>query len=173
MFDEKIVKKAIKGNDKAFIILMNQCKEQIYRTAFAYVKEETALDIIQEVVCKAYKSIENLREPKFYNTWIMRIAINISTDFYNKKNKIVCMEQDELISKMDIKHDTNHDERLFLMESLDKLQDKYKKIIILKYFDDLTFKDIAEILNMSENTVKTNLYKGLSILRNDMKKEII
>lgn len=173
MFDEKIVKKAIKGNDKAFIILMNQCKEQIYRTAFAYVKEETALDIIQEVVCKAYKSIENLREPKFFNTLIMRIAINISTDFYNKKNKIVCMEQDELISKMDIKHDTNHDERLFLMESLDKLQDKYKKIIILKYFDDLTFKDIAEILNMSENTVKTNLYKGLSILRNDMKKEII
>lgn len=174
MFDEKIVKKAIKGNDKAFIILMNQCKEQIYRTAFAYVKEEeTALDIVQEVVCKAYKSIENLREPKFFNTWIMRIAINISTGFYNKKNKIVCMEQDELISKMDIKHDTNHDERLFLMESLDKLQDKYKKIIILKYFDDLTFKDIAEILNMSENTVKTNLYKGLSILRNDMKKEII
>ena len=143
MFDEKIVKKAIKGNDKAFIILMNQCKEQIYRTAFAYVKEEeTALDIVQEVVCKEYKSIENLREPKFFNTWIMRIAINISTDFYNKKNKIVCMEQDELISKMDIKH-------------------------------DLTFKDIAEILNMSENTVKTNLYKGLSILRNDMKKEII
>ena len=92
MFDEKIVKKAIKGNDKAFIILMNQCKEQIYRTAFAYVKEEeTALDIVQEVVCKAYKSIENLREPKFFNTWIMRIAINISTGFYNKKNKIVCM----------------------------------------------------------------------------------
>ena len=174
MFDEKIVKKAIKGSDKAFIILMNQCKEQIYRTAFAYVKEEEmALDIVQEVVCKAYKSVENLREPKFFNTWIMRIAINISTDFYNKKNKIVCMEQDELISKMDIKHDTNHYERLFLMESLDKLQDKYKKIIILKYFDDLTFKDIAEILNMSENTVKTNLYKGLSILRNDMKKEII
>lgn len=82
MFDEKIVKKAIKGNDKAFIILMNQCKEQIYRTAFAYVKEEeTALDIVQEVVCKEYKSIENLREPKFFNTWIMRIAINISTDF--------------------------------------------------------------------------------------------
>lgn len=174
MFDEKIVKKAIKGNDKAFIILMNQCKEQIYRTAFAYVnEEEMALDIVQEVVYKAYKSIENLREPKFFNTWIMRIAINISTDFYNNKNKVVCMEQDELISKMDVKHDTNNDEILFLMESLDKLEDKYKKIIILKYFDDLTFKDIAEILNMSENTVKTNLYKGLSILRNDMKKEII
>lgn len=173
MFDEKIVKKAIKGNDKAFIILMNQCKEQIYRTAFAYVKEEEmALDIVQEVVCRAYKSIESLKEPKFFNTWIMRIAINISTDFYNKKSKVVCMEQDELISKMEVKHDDN-DERLFLMESLDNLEEKYKKIIILKYFDDLTFKDIAEILSMPESTVKTNLYKGLSILRNDMKKEII
>lgn len=173
MFDEKIVKKAIKGNDKAFIILMNQCKEQIYRTAFAYVKEEEmALDIVQEAVCRAYKSIENLKEPKFFNTWIMRIAINISTDFYNKKSKVVCMEQDELISKMEVKHDDN-DERLFLMESLDNLEEKYKKIIILKYFDDLTFKDIAEILSMPESTVKTNLYKGLSILRNDMKKEII
>ena len=74
---------------------------------------------------------------------------------------------------MDVKHDINYDERLFLMDSLDKLEDKYKKIIILKYFDDLTFKDISEILNMSENTVKTNLYKGLSILRNDMKKELV
>lgn len=173
MFDEKIVKKAIKGNDKAFIILMNQCKEQIYRAAFAYVKEEeAALDIVQEVVCKAYKSIENLREPKFFNTWIMRIAINVATDFYNKKSKVVCMEKEELLSKIDAKYDDN-DERLFLMESLDKLDEKYKKIIVLKYFDDLTFKDIAEILEMPENTVKTNLYKGLSILRNDMKKELI
>ena len=83
------------------------------------------------------------------------------------------MDQEELIRKMDVKHDINYDERLFLMDSLDKLEDKYKKIIILKYFDDLTFKDISEILNMSENTVKTNLYKGLSILRNDMKKELV
>ena len=82
-------------------------------------------------------------------------------------------EQEELIRKMDVEHDINYDERLFLMDSLDKLEDKYKKIIILKYFDDLTFKDISEILNMSENTVKTNLYKGLSILRNDMKKELV
>ena len=59
MFDEKIVKKAIKGSDKAFIILMNQCKEQIYRTAFAYVKEEeTALDIVQDVVCKAINQLK-------------------------------------------------------------------------------------------------------------------
>lgn len=173
MFDEKVVKKAIKGNDKAFLILMNQCKEQVYRTAFAYVKDEQlALDVVQEVVCKAYKSIEKLKEPRFFNTWIMRIAINVATDFYNKKSKLVCMEQEELLSKMNVKND-NNDERLFLLESLDKIEDKYKRIIVLKYFDDLTFKEISEVLSIPEGTVKTNLYKGLSILRSDMKKEII
>lgn len=173
MVDEKVVKKAIKGNDKAFIILMNQSKEQIYRTAFAYVKDkEIALDIVQEVVCKSYKSIEKLKEPKFFNTWIMRIAINVSVDFYKSKSKVVYMEKEEVLSKIDSKYCDN-DERLFLMESLDKLDEKYKKIIILKYFDDLTFKDIAAILDMPENTVKTNLYKGLSILRNDMKEGVI
>ena len=173
MLDVKIVKKAIKGNDKAFLILMNQYKEQIYRTAFAYVKdEEIALDIVQEVSYKAYKSIENLKEPKYFNTWIMRIAINISTDFYNKKSKVVCMEQEELISKIDATYE-DKDERIYLMESLDKLDNKYKKIIVLKYFDDLTFREIAEILDIPENTVKTHLYKGLSILRNDMNMEVI
>lgn len=173
MVDEKVVRKAIKGNDKAFIILMNQSKEQIYRTAFAYVKDkEIALDIVQEVVCKSYKSIEKLKEPKFFNTWIMRIAINVSVDFYKSKSKVVYMEKEEVLSKIDSKYCDN-DERLFLMESLDKLDEKYKKIIILKYFDDLTFKDIAAILDMPENTVKTNLYKGLSILRNDMKEGVI
>ena len=134
--------------------------------------EEMALDIVQEVSYKVYKSIESLREPKYFNTWIMKIAINISTDFYNKKSKVVCMEQEELISKIDTTYE-DKDERIYLMECLDKLDDKYKKIIVLKYFDDLTFREIAEILDIPENTVKTHLYKGLSILRNNMNMEVI
>lgn len=169
MLDEKIIRKAVRGNDKAFLMLMDQCKEQIYRTAFAYVKEEEmALDIVQEVVYKAYKSIKNLKEPKYFNTWVMRIAINISTDFYNKKSKIIYMEQEDVLEKMEVHHD-DKDERIFLMESLDKLPDKYKKVIVLKYFDDLTFKEIGEILDIPESTVKTNLYKGISILKKDLK----
>ena len=153
MLDEKIIRKAIKGNDKAFLKVINDIKEQIYRTAFAYVKEEDmALEIVQEVVYRAYKSIKGLKEPKYFNTWIIRIAINVSTDFYNKKSKIVYMENEKV---------------------LDKLQEKYKKVVILKYFDDLTFKQIAEVLEIPESTVKTNLYKAISILRDQMKVEVI
>lgn len=79
MLDELMVKKAIKGDENAFMELINQCKEQIYRTAYAYVKDEDlALDIVQETVCNAFISISKLREPKYFNTWIIRIAMNIS-----------------------------------------------------------------------------------------------
>lgn len=124
------MKRAIKGNDKAFLLLMSQCKEQIYRTAFVYVKqEELALDIVQEVVCKAYKNIEKLKEPKFFNTWIMRITINVSTEFYNTQKKVVYMEQSELLNKADKSYEENNDS-MFVLEALEKLDDKYKKIII-------------------------------------------
>ncbi len=173
MLEEKTIRKAIKGNDKAFLKLINDSKEQIYRTAFAYVKEEDmALEIVQEVVYRAYKSIKKLKEPKYFNTWIIRIAINVSTDFYNKKIKIVYMEHEKVLEKVEPVHN-EEDDRLYLMESLDKLQEKYKKVVILKYFDDLTFKEIAEVLEIPESTVKTNLYKAISILRDHMKVEVI
>ncbi|MGV2644722.1 RNA polymerase subunit sigma-70, partial [Clostridium perfringens] len=67
MVDELIVMKAIKGDDDAFMVLINEHKEILYRTAYAYVKEEeAALDIVQETVYKAYISINKLREPKYF-----------------------------------------------------------------------------------------------------------
>ena len=173
MFCEKNVREAINGDDDAFMNLMNECKEQLYRTAYAYVKdEEMSLDIVQETVCKAYTSIHKLREPKFFNTWIIRIVINIAIDFYKTKSKVVYIEQEELLSKMGSTKN-QQDERLYLLEVIDKMEEKYKKVIILKYFDDLTIQDISKVLDMPIGTVKTHLNKGLSFLREYMKEEVI
>ncbi|GAB6168045.1 sigma-70 family RNA polymerase sigma factor [Clostridium carnis] len=173
MLDEIMVKKAIKGDDKAFMDIINQCKEQIYRTAYAYVKdEEMALDIVQEAVCKAYISINTLKEPRYFNTWIIRITMNISINMYKKKQKIICIEQEELLSKIGGNTEDN-DERLYLLEAIETLENKYKDVIILKYFDDLTLKEISKVLEIPIGTVKTYLNKGLIALRIYMKKEII
>lgn len=173
MLDELMVKKAIKGDNNAFMSLINQCKEQIYRVAYAYVKDEDmALDIVQETVCKAYMSINKLKEPKYFNTWLIKIAMNISIADYNKKQKIVCMEQEQLLSKIG-GIEENNDDKLYLLQAIDTLQDKYKDVIILKYFEDFKIQDIARILDMPIGTVKTYLNKGLTDLRIYMKKEII
>lgn len=173
MLDEITVKKAIKGDDNAFMSLVDQCKEKIYRTAYAYVKDEDmALDIVQETVCKAYVSIDTLREPRYFNTWIIRIAMNISINTYKKKQKLICMEQGELLNKVGGAEEEK-DDKLYLLQAIDTLKDKYKDVIILKYFDDLTIEEISKILDIPIGTVKTYLNKGLTALRSYMKKEII
>lgn len=172
MLDELMVRKAIKGDEDSFMVLVNQCKEQIYRTAYAYVKDENLpLDIVQETVCKAFICISKLKEPKYFSTWIIKIAINISISAYKKNQKVICMEQGELLNKVGVDEDNN--EKLYLLQAIYTLPDKHKDIIILKYFDDLTIQEIARVLDMPLGTVKTYLNKGLIALRIYMKKEVV
>ncbi|MPQ42676.1 sigma-70 family RNA polymerase sigma factor [Clostridium tarantellae] len=173
MNQEFKIRKAIKGDDNAFLELINECKECLYRTAFAYVKDEhNALDIVQETVYKAYMSINKLKEPKYFNTWITRILINNAINFIKKEEKLICLEQKDLVNIIGI-NKVNNEEQIDLLDMVDKLQDKYKEIIILKYFSDLTIKEISKILDMPIGTVKTYLNKGLVNLREFMVKEII
>ena len=71
---EEKVKKAQKGDDNAFYELISEKKEVLYKLAYTYVKnKDDALDIIQETIYKAYMSINKLKEPKFFNTYITTI----------------------------------------------------------------------------------------------------
>lgn len=173
MSDDKTVKKAIKGDDTAFMELIDENKDQIYRTAYAYVKDETmALDIVQETVCKAYLNIHSLKKSMYFKTWIMKIAINVSTDFYKKRNKVIYLDQAQLLNKADTPVYSEH-EKFYLLDMIDKMDEKYKKVIIMKYFNDMTINDISEVLDIPLGTVKTYLNKGLTFLRKYMKEEAI
>ncbi|WP_027631502.1 sigma-70 family RNA polymerase sigma factor [Clostridium hydrogeniformans] len=167
-----IVKLAIEGDEEAFLSLINNRKEQLYRTAFAYVKnKEDALDIIQDTVYKAYISINTLKEPKYFNTWLTRILINNAISLMKKKNNVVYLKE-EVLNNIPIT-EKNMEEKLDLLYSIDKLEEKLKRVIILKYFNDLTIKEVAMVLEIPEGTVKTYLNKGLSKLRTYMGREIV
>ncbi|MDR3598732.1 sigma-70 family RNA polymerase sigma factor [Clostridium sp.] len=168
---EEKVRLAICGDEEAFTYLINSKKEQLYRTAFAYVKnKEDALDIIQETVYKAYVSIYKLKEPKYFNTWITKILINTSITFMKKNSKIIYLE-DELNNITD--SENNQDEKLDLLHAIDKLEEKIKRVIILKYLNDLTISDVAKVLDIPEGTAKTYLNKGLSKLKIYLGEELI
>lgn len=170
---EEQVKLAIKGDEKAFQYLMDTYKEGLYRTAFAYVKNENdALDIIQETVYKAYISIDKLKEPKYFKTWLTRILINNAINFTNKEKKIVYITE-EINNYSNCYGSNTVDEKLDIFNSIEKLEEKYKKIIVLKYFQDLTITEISQVLDCPPGTVKTYLNKALNKLRLFMNEEII
>jgi RNA polymerase sigma-70 factor (ECF subfamily) len=77
-----------KGNDKAFIKLFQQYEADIFRTAFMYVKNQNdTLDVVQETAYRSFKSIGNLKEPKYFKTWLIKIAISCALDMLRKQKK--------------------------------------------------------------------------------------
>lgn len=167
------VKKAIRGDDEAFEYIVNNCKERLYRTAFAYVKnEEQALDVVQETVYKAYVSIEKLKNPEYFNTWITRILINNALTVIKKNSKVVYLDNNELINNI-IANEANSDEKIYIWQALEQLELKHREVIILKYFDDLTVTEIARVLDCPVGTVKTYLNKGLKKLREFVGKDVV
>lgn len=141
-----------------------QNKEAHYRMAYSYVKNtEDALDIVQESIIKAFSSYKSLKKPQYLKTWYYRILINTSLDFLRKSEKEVLADDNVLFQLESGVEDKYPD--IDLNEAVDKLSEKYKSVVILKYFEDMTFEEISIVLDENVNTVKTRLYTSLQKLK--------
>ncbi|MFB6801505.1 sigma-70 family RNA polymerase sigma factor [Peribacillus butanolivorans] len=164
----KLVKKAQKGDDKAFLKLFQQYEEGIYRMAYVYVKNESdALDVVQEVAYRSFKKIETLKNPEYFKTWLIKIAITCSIDLVRKNKNVVQLkpEYDECFSF----EDEDIPLSITLQELLDQLNEDEKSIVILKFYEGYSFKEIADLLNMPIGSAKSVLYRALGKLRKQFK----
>lgn len=166
---EKTVKKAIRGNVDAYGQVIEIYKTYLYRTAMIYTKnEQESLDAVSECVLKGFRNIKKLKNPKQFKSWITRILINVIYDSYKDNistldiNEIEFPEKEIGISK---------EERIDLHNAVDLLPDKYKSIIILKYFSEMKLSEIAEIMNIPEGSVSAYLSKAKKELRNYLKED--
>ncbi|WP_368235693.1 sigma-70 family RNA polymerase sigma factor [Clostridium perfringens] len=159
----KLIKESIKGNKESFGILIKNNKEYLYKMAFLYVKDEQdALEVIHETVYRAFLNIEKLKKAKFFNTWITRILINVSIDFLKRKGKNQMLDESTPIIKE--KCEISTEEKLDLYNAIDLLNDNYKTVIIMMYFNDMKIKDISKVMETPENTVKTYLRRAKQAL---------
>lgn len=173
MFHTNLVKKAQKGDDKAFLKLIQQEKVKLYRMAFVYVKDESdALDVVQETIYKAYVSIDKVKEVSYFSTWLTRILINTSLDYIKMKNKVIPIEQD-VVERIESAEKFETEARLDLQHAVEQLDEKYKTVIMLRYYQDLSVKQIAELLECPEGTVKTNLHRAVNKLRGNLKEACV
>lgn len=167
----KLVKKAQKGNDRAFLELFQQHEEAIYRMAYMYVKnKEDALDIVQETAYQAFKSIGSLREPQYFKTWILKIAINRSLYILKQRNKIIPFSPEYAEQQIEGSCEEDIPLAVTLQELLDELDGQEKSVILLKFYQGYTFKDISDMLELPLGSAKTILYRGLSKLRKSLKR---
>lgn len=150
-------------------IIENQ--KYLYRVAISYVKnKDDAFEIVQNTICKSLLSFKSIKDLDLLKPWITRILVNNCIDFFNQNKKYVL--NDDILNES-IEHSSNILDKIILEKAMNKLSPKFKAIIILRFFEDFKIKDIANILDMNESTVKTNLYKALKILKIDLKEDLV
>ncbi|MCF6136419.1 sigma-70 family RNA polymerase sigma factor [Pseudalkalibacillus berkeleyi] len=160
MIHTKLVKKAMKGNEEAFESLVRNESEKLYRTAFLYVRnKEDALDIVQEAICKAYTSIDQLKNPEYFSTWLTKILIRSAYDSLRKSKKLVLAGEDFLRTVPENKR-KNVEEDMDLVKAISVLNEQYQTAIILFYYHDLSIQTIAETMDKPEGTIKTYLRRA-------------
>lgn len=168
---EKKVKKAKRGDEKAFQELIHHEKNKLYRMAYMYVKNENdALDIVQDAIYKAFISIKNLKNPQYFSTWLSRILINSALDFIKKNERIILTNEVDVLPK---EQNLRIEEKMDLTGAIERLDVPYKTVIILRYYQDLTIKQIAEMLHCPEGTIKTRLHRAINLLKSDLREGCI
>ena len=132
--------------------------DRVYYKVLSVVKnDDDAEDICQETFISVYKNLSKFREESNIYTWIYRIAINKTYDFF-KKRKLEFEINDEVLS---LPEDINFDTKVILEEKLKLISEKEREIVILKDIYGYTLKEIAEMKNMNLSTVKSVYYKAL------------
>lgn len=162
-----LVKRAQRGDAEAFISLMEECKMSFRRIAFGYLgNDEDAADAIQDTILDAFEHIGTLRKAEYFKTWVMRILINNCTRTYRRNKKSVTLKENVEIEG----YDTGRADVEF-KEMLMSLPEDSRPIFQLYFGEQLTTKEIAEILSLKENTVKSRIHRGKEQLRMSLLQE--
>ncbi|RKN64582.1 sigma-70 family RNA polymerase sigma factor [Paenibacillus ginsengarvi] len=167
MDSTELVRVAKQGDDEAFFQLVSCHKEKLYRIALGYLKnEEDALEAVHEATCRAYTKLHKLRKPQFFGTWIVRILMNYCLNELRRRRRQTSIVHEPIGSGQVV-----DSSRIVIETAIDKLEPRYQQIIFLKYYEDYTIREIAEVLGRKDSTVKTWLYRALKGLRSHLRME--
>lgn len=158
-----------KLKDKAFARLLDMYQENLYwHIRKIVITHDNANDVLQNTFIRVYRNIHSFEGKSSLKTWMFRIAYNESIR-YIEKNKSLTNATSDIDDtylgnlKQDVQFDGN-EIQLKLHAILSKLTEKQRIIFNMKYFDDLSFRQIAEILDISENTLKSSYYSAVKII---------
>ncbi|MYL70444.1 sigma-70 family RNA polymerase sigma factor [Halobacillus litoralis] len=163
--------------DKEILVdLMESYGDMVVRVAFTYVKDQQlAEDLAQEVFIRCYQHLHTFEHRSSYKTWVYRITVNHCKDhvrswsFRNlipfEPMKIEKGDQSHSVSEEILKEEENQ----VLFQKVLKLSLKLREVIIFYYYEELSVEEIADLLSVNVNTVKTRLYRARNSLKRMLK----
>ena len=170
--DQVLVEEILGGSQLAFGLLMKRYERLVYRIAFHHVRtRDGALDIAQNVFLKVYRKLDSYSGAAPLKSWLIRIAYNESLSWLRRhRNDRMTDELTEVNAPVlhSVQEDevTRMEDQAMIQAELEKLSDKQRLAVSMRYFEDSSLREIAAVLECSEGSVKSILFRSLQKLRN-------
>lgn len=185
--DKLLVQRAQEGDEKAFEKLLRKYRKSVYYMLLKMVKSnDDADDLTQEAFAKAFTSIKNFDSTYAFSTWLFRIASNNCIDYVRKK-RLMTISIDQPIEsedggsmQFDLRdHDLDPNEVMlkqqrqkYLKMAMDRIPESFRKLVELRYFEELSYEEISVKMEIPLGTVKAKLFRSRELLEDEMKKVI-
>ncbi len=168
--DNELIVKVQKGDSYSFDLLVKRYQKRIYFLAYRMVKShDNADDLAQETFIHAYSAIQSFKTGYNFYTWLYRICMNLSINFL-KRQKFMIPESQFDEEKNPLKKETarvdpadhlaNKELEIKIDKALNALPPKFKAVLILRIYEDLSYEEIAQTLNISTGTVMSRLFRA-------------
>jgi len=183
--DNELIIQAKSGNDAAFEELIYRYDRSVLAIALKYVHDtDEAKDIYQEVFIRVYRGLKNFEMKSEFSTWLFRIATNVCLSYKSRSKKHLQQSIDEQIAAEDdevLKYELADDEMDpgeiminldlgdIIRRAVDSLSSKQRMTFILKHYEGYKIREIADMLNCKEGTVKKYLFDAIRNLRKKLK----
>jgi RNA polymerase sigma-70 factor, ECF subfamily len=173
MTDEAIIEQVLAGNTHIFSELVNRYKNKVFSLVYRFTNDYgDAQDISQEVFINVFRKLYTFNEKASFSTWIYRISYNYCIDWIRKNKKRLRQEPvyDEQIELADTGINVEESflemqKRVHLRKAILQLDEKYRNVLILFHFQELSYEEIGEVMQLPVKTVETRLYRGRQQLR--------
>ncbi|TVY01057.1 RNA polymerase sigma factor [Paenibacillus cremeus] len=173
MTDEQLIDFVRQGDERAYRVLMERHQKYIYTLIYRMIDHrETAEDLTQEVFIKLYRSLANFRGESQFTTWLYRLTVNLVTDYRRSQKRRPHTAILDVIKGWfgDRKEEPEaralrKEEQLTMQQLLSDLPDKYRLILYLYHYKQLSYQEISDICGLPLKTIETRLYRGKTMLK--------
>lgn len=182
--DVQLIKRCKKNEKAAYVELFKHYERYLYKLCYSYVQnEQDALDIAQEIYIKVFNNIQRFDEKMPFHPWIRTIAVNTCLNFkraikinavsLNAKDEEDRTLEDVVASSCDVEAEIeNNDLGMLIRHNLDSLSPKHRMVIILRYYEGLSYDEISAVLKEPLGTVKTDIYRARNALKDKLKRAL-
>jgi len=181
MKDAELVQQVINGNNNAFRFLVSKHQRLVLHVVGRVVQQQDEVeDICQEVFIKVFKTLNRFRGDSRLSTWIAKIAYNTSITHIRKRNRrgeqsydeqpgLIIAEEDKGLNQYSVEKE---EAKRYLLECIEQLPVNYRTVLTLFHLEEFSYKEIEQITEMPEGTIKSYLSRARKILKEKLEKVI-